>query len=304
MSGLIDTTTGLRFGDGLHWEPGLGGAGLTNPEEKFDTILFAGAGNLSVSARLVSAAQASFSGAGSVSIATFVKGAQLDQANFAGVGSLSIVGTLKALAAANFTGVGALSALAVVDSVATAWDPVNIGNNITLSNGNLTATATLSGTSNTVRSLRSRSSGKHYFEVAFTTLTAVVLTDYVGLVNSTFALTSDNIASTTNSVGWGDTGNLVQNSATAGTPGAWNTGTPTLSIAIDLDNSLFWGRVNGGNWNANPSADPATGVGGISFATLGAAYVAMTVADVTDAATVNFGGSAFTYTAPLGFGTW
>ena len=109
MSGLIDTTTGLRFGDGLHWEPGLGGAGLTNPEEQFDTILFAGAGNLSASARLVLAAQASFAGAGSVSIATFVKGAQLDQANFAGVGILSLTGTVKLVATPRFAGAGSLS---------------------------------------------------------------------------------------------------------------------------------------------------------------------------------------------------
>ena len=304
MSGLIDTTTGLRFGDGLHWEKGLGGAGLTNAEQQFDTIVFAGVGNLSASARLILAARASFSGTSSASIATFVTGAQLDQANFAGIGGLSLVGTFKALAAANFTGAGQLSALAVVDSVATTWDPVNIGNNVTLSNGNLTATSLLGGTSNTVRSLRSRSSGKHYFEVAFTTLTAVVFTDYTGLVNSTFTVTTDNIASTTNSVGWGDAGTLVQNSATLGTPGAWNTGTPTLSVAVDIDNLLFWGRVNGGNWNSSPSADPAAGVGGISFTTIGTAYVAMTVADANNAATANFGASPFTYVAPLGFGTW
>ena len=70
MSGLVDAKTGLRFGNGLYFEPGLGGAGLTNQDEQFDAITFAGTGSLAVSARIIAAARGTFGGAGSMSVTT------------------------------------------------------------------------------------------------------------------------------------------------------------------------------------------------------------------------------------------
>ncbi len=109
MSGLIDTTTGLRFGDGLHFEPGLGSAGLTIPEEQSDTILFAGTGSLQATLNQLLSAQAAFSGASSVNIATFVTGAQLDQANFAGTGNLAALVANRLVANTSWVGNSTLS---------------------------------------------------------------------------------------------------------------------------------------------------------------------------------------------------
>ena len=110
MSGLIDTTTGLRYGSGLIFEKGLGGAGLTNPEQQPDAVLFAGTGSLSalVGQRMVIAA--TFAGAGAASIAAFDKGKLLILATFAGGGNLSIAATAKLAAKATLPGVGNLSA--------------------------------------------------------------------------------------------------------------------------------------------------------------------------------------------------
>ena len=70
MSGLIDVKTGLRHGTGLYFEPGLGGAGLTNQDEQFDNILFAGVGALTVAFKAKLAAKANFAGSGTLSVHT------------------------------------------------------------------------------------------------------------------------------------------------------------------------------------------------------------------------------------------
>ena len=111
MSGLIDTPTGLRFGDGLYFEHGLGSAGLTVPEDQPSSDLFAGVSSLLASTRALLAITAAYSGTSGLSAATFVKGAQLDQANFAGSGSLIAVTKLLVTAKATFGGSGSLSVL-------------------------------------------------------------------------------------------------------------------------------------------------------------------------------------------------
>lgn len=64
----------------------------------------------------------------------------------------------------------------------------------------------------------------------------------------------------------------------------------------------IWFRRNGGIWNGNPSADPATGVGGISLATVAGQTLFPTVQGTGDASqTVNFGATAFANAAPAGF---
>lgn len=75
-----------------------------------------------------------------------------------------------------------------------------------------------------------------------------------------------------------------------------------ICVAVK-DNDLIWFRVNGGNWNADPTADPTAGTGGISISGNGASYPAYTVIyDATAAAfTFNLGGSAFAFEMPPGF---
>ena len=67
MPGLIDDTVGLYYGNGLYFEPGLGGAGLTNTSA-IDTGLLAGTGTLAVSANVKLSAQVTFAGGGRMSV--------------------------------------------------------------------------------------------------------------------------------------------------------------------------------------------------------------------------------------------
>jgi hypothetical protein len=66
-------------------------------------------------------------------------------------------------------------------------------------------------------------------------------------------------------IGWCQNGEIHYAGSTA------QSGLPTygpgdyLDIATNLDTGKFWVRVNGGNWNGDPTADPATDTNGISL---------------------------------------
>jgi hypothetical protein len=75
-----------------------------------------------------------------------------------------------------------------------------------------------------------------------------------------------------------------------------------LSIAVDFDNRAFWLRKNGGNWNGDPAADPATNTNGRSVPNWARPHApAWGTNGNGDSATFNFGASAFAYTVPSGF---
>lgn len=66
-----------------------------------------------------------------------------------------------------------------------------------------------------------------------------------------------------------------------------------------------WFAINGGDWNGNPAADPATNIGGVSLSFVAGQALFPTVqvnAGATgDSVTANFGGSAFAHAVPSGF---
>jgi len=68
----------------------------------------------------------------------------------------------------------------------------------------------------------------------------------------------------------------------------------------------IWFRQNGGSWNNDGSANPATNTNGITITVSGALYVCaeMNSNNVASAITANFGGSAYGTAAPSGFSNW
>ena len=181
--------------------------------------------------------------------------------------------------------------------------------NMVVTNGGLTAYATNDLANANVRSTTSKTSGKFYLEFLSSVSNAAA---YVGFANSTFVLTAEGGISDKNSGAWfGTEGGLYVNGNTLGGLGAFTTG-ETAQFAIDFTNSLYWGAVDGGEWNGSGTAEPATGVGGISFASavsggagspwfvLVGAQNSQPVSDIT----VNFGNSSYAYTAPSGFTGW
>jgi hypothetical protein len=78
-----------------------------------------------------------------------------------------------------------------------------------------------------------------------------------------------------------------------------------LCIAADLTSRLIWYRIGAaGNWNANATRNPATGVGGVVILNLGngiPVFPAANVNALNDQITANFGDTAFVGAVPSGF---
>jgi len=199
--------------------------------------------------------------------------------------------------------------LVVEDEVATTtWNPADKSASITLDGTNLIATrnSTNNNSYRSVRSVASNASGKKYFEYLWTTAADQGL---VG-VGDNGAFLESYLGSSTNSVGWfGTDGNVYRGGGgPAAAIGTFGNG-DRISIALDIGNGRIWFRKNGGNWNNNGSADPATNVGGIDVSGLtGPFYAAATLYSEgtpgTTYGTANFGASTYAYTVPSGFSNW
>lgn len=185
----------------------------------------------------------------------------------------------------------------------TTFDPANTNANLTLSNGNLTATTNSNvGGYGVSRSIASHSTGKYYAEFVHN-LAGSNGNSVNGSINGSGSLSA--YLGNTNSVGYFGNAAVYVNNVQVSTIQAY-TNLNNVGMAFDITNSLIWFRVNGGNWNNSAPADPATGVGGISTSGYscpcyaGAAQAIST----SETFTANFGASAYTFTAPAGFGNW
>lgn len=125
---------------------------------------------------------------------------------------------------------------------------------------------------------------------------------------------SAQVGTTANSVAvWHDGAvyvNATTFASTIGANAALNyTGGGELQVATDFDAKLIWFRVGTGLWNNNASADPSTGVGGVSIAGITGTViptflVGTTLAQNQDILTLNFGQFAFQNALPTGFSAW
>lgn len=176
--------------------------------------------------------------------------------------------------------------------------------NTTLSNGKLTATHSNTTAFAGARVLHAKSSGKYYFEV---TLDAAFSTgNGLGVLLSTGTFTNlINDGTNCFAIYYGS-GNVWGNGAASGkTLGALSVGN-VIGIAVDLTGHLGWARKGSGNWNGDPSANPATGTGGVTINS-GAFDPAVgfgSSSSANGAYTGNFGASAYANAAPSGFGNW
>jgi hypothetical protein len=155
-----------------------------------------------------------------------------------------------------------------------------------------------------VQSVGSASSGKKYFEFVVTAQPAPSF-NFVGIGNGSFTAP---LGGDSNGAGLDVSGSLTIGGSVVGSviAAGWNVG-DAVGIAVDLDAKKLWVRYPdmSNTWNNDASANPATGANGFDMSTLavGPYYIVYsTVGD--DVITANFGGSAFAYTAPSGFGNW
>lgn len=181
-------------------------------------------------------------------------------------------------------------------------DSAKTGSGGALSNGELTLTQnTASAWGASVANVGS-SSGLRIFQFTVVNNTSP---GYVagGICNSSYDFTqTSGLGTDNNSIGYNSLGQVVMDSTVVATYDSFAAG-DTISICETLFAPLMlFVKVNSGNWNANPAADPATSTGGLTnVTTLGAAphFPLVGCYDTGRAVTVNLAGP-FSPAAPSG----
>lgn len=177
----------------------------------------------------------------------------------------------------------------------TTWNPADKNPAVTLSGGNLTATV-LSGGFASCRATNARSSGKFGFSFDASFGANILLGIGTGSANLGGYVGSDSAG-----YGWysGD-GHFLNNGSAVANWANYGALTGTFLMVFDLTAGLAW-SYDGTQWNNDPTADPATGVGGASFAT--GSYFPMFSGNGAslDTATANFSTPSG---LPSGFSAW
>ena len=167
------------------------------------------------------------------------------------------------------------------------WNPSDKNSNITLSNGNLTATQGALDGWDSVRSTIGVSSGKWYWEITVNSASGSGV--FSSIANTTAALTSY-LGADTN--GWGyhaATGNKFNN-GDLGAYGATYVAGDVIGVALDMDAGTLIFYKNG-----TSQGTAFTGLSGTFYA--GTSLILNT----TDQVTANFGASTFSYSVPSGY---
>jgi hypothetical protein len=191
-------------------------------------------------------------------------------------------------------------------------DPSNKHANVTLSNGNLTATLNTATTyASSYATGSGKSTGQYYFEVTLTSINPDK--DGVGIANATEGTTGNYIAQTTNSVGWRYAGGPTYSIAMGGILLAVQnlTAGDTIAIAVDLTTKRMWVRSSSvTNWNNDVigNQNPAVGsqVGGADFSAINAGpyWPYITQENTPCVYTANFGATAYAFAVPSGYSNW
>lgn len=198
---------------------------------------------------------------------------------------------------------GPLDAVAAGGGGGTAFDPAHKSSAIALSGSNLIATSSASSNWEAVRATASHSSGKYYAEFTVTTLPSPNVE--MGIVNASFPfVTGDFIGFDANSCGYADNGGVFQNGGSILSSIAYGLG-DVVQMAYDAGTGGIWFAKGGGIWNNSGAANPATATGGLASGLGGqTVFAAAAVFANGQVWTANFGGSAYSFTAPSGFGNW
>jgi phage gp46-like protein len=189
---------------------------------------------------------------------------------------------------------------------AATLDPDQHSAAISLSPDGLTVTgATLAaGASGAIaRSTTSYRTGKHYAEVVFPITRPGY--DGIGIVSAGQSFDAFMGAPGQSSIGFYSDGWVaaaggafvrISDDIPAGT---------RVRMAVDFGTSNIWWAVGNGDWNGSPAADPATGIGGISFASIASSapfFFGVDIEEMGNIATVAL--TRFVFPQPPGFTGW
>ena len=178
--------------------------------------------------------------------------------------------------------------------MAVTWNPSDKNANISLSNGNLTYTATATSWKS-VRATDFKSSGKWYWEI---TIDVAASNHHIFGAGTADADINSYVGSNVYGYGYnGYDGKKFYNGGSVAYGSVYGLN-DVISVALDLDNGKIWWAKNG-VWQA--SGDPAAGTNEAFSGLSGSFYPMGSPYTNTNAATANFGGTAFSYSMPSGF---
>lgn len=186
----------------------------------------------------------------------------------------------------------------------TTWDVWSKGSGIVLSNGDLTAANSNAASANTqVRTAQTHISGKYYAEISITGGAAF---GNIGLMSVTHPTTGsvlpgDDIYSISLIGNGGATSSYRFGGVSAILDVPFNI---TVCVAVDLNQGCIWWRGPGGPWN-DTVFQPQSHVGGKPLGmNASPKYLVISVPDIDQSFTANFGATPYQFTVPTGFDNW
>jgi hypothetical protein len=191
-------------------------------------------------------------------------------------------------------------------SAVTTWDPVTVSPTITLSNGNRSAVENGVNQFNNARSTVALPVNKKVY-VEFTKIGTGQNGGGVPAVGLVDAAAQNNTFLTQSGPGFLTYGTFTSNGSGGDYTGGpdWSAAGSVVGLAIDTTARLMWFRpVSTPNWNNNPAANPATGVGGLPY-NAGVTYkLGCDPFSTGQGFTINCGQAAFSGAIPSGFVAW
>lgn len=204
---------------------------------------------------------------------------------------------------------GILAVKSFVEAALSGFNPLAKSANVTLSNSNKTGAVSVSGLAMVAGAYPFRTA-KAYFEVTIDSAASISSSAAIGVgpMNALATNLQVGFSNAFNSIGY-----------QLGTPkifscpsvGAAVAVVPTMpavvagtviGIAVDPATRQVWFRNGAGLWNNSATADPATGVGGLTVSGTEPLYPLVSFAVVSQYS-INYGETAFANAAPTGFAT-
>lgn len=173
-----------------------------------------------------------------------------------------------------------------------AWNPDDKDWELSLSNGDLTATMDANGPGG-VRATESKSSGKWYWEITINIINTTRVA--VGTSSASLAIHTGNDV---NGYGYNSIDGYKWTNNSGVAYGDSFIGDAVISVALDMDNGKVW-FAKDGIWQA--SGDPAAETNEAFSGLSGAIFPMVSIYQTDRGVTANFGASAFSYSIPSGF---
>ena len=192
-----------------------------------------------------------------------------------------------------------ISSEAVAPGGQMAFDPTyNFFGSLGFSNNNLTVIDNEPGQFSTLSTFQMTPGNKYMFSYTMDYYTDPI--SWIGVGNANID-TANGLGYDSNSIGFNNVGdyrfggtvyeNNVCNFTNAG---------DVIDLAVDTGTNLMWIRVNGGNWNNNPSGNPATASNGRATGGINSGYPALAVGGTNFYSQFSINETA-TYAVPAGF---